>query len=74
MVQDTQSTAKALMWEGREILTGLWLARSQHDDLLRNAHLACCVMKRRRETAEIQAQSSLDKACTAPFHGILHMC
>ena len=49
------------MWEGREVMTGLWLARSQHDILLRNAELACSMMEKKHEEAQMRAKSILDK-------------
>jgi hypothetical protein len=63
-VQGSQISAKVLMWEGREILTGLWLAHSQHDILLQNAQLACSMLERQCRKAEANAESILQKVCS----------
>lgn len=42
-------------------MTGLWLARSQHDILLQNAEFACSMMEKKHEEAQMRAKSILDK-------------
>lgn len=63
-VQATQNTARVLLWEGRELISGLWVAHTQQELMLRNARLACSMLDQQRATVAAQAKRAMKEACS----------
>jgi hypothetical protein len=55
-LQETQDAARVLLWEGRELISGLWIANAHQEMILQNTRLACSLLEKERAAAAAQAQ------------------